>query len=97
MLNPFAGIGTTLFAASEQGIPADGIELLPIGQEIIQARRLLERALTSGGTDTLERWITYQPWKEFPERLPFCTFRITERAYPSETVDVIERYRGALQ
>ena len=36
VLDPFAGIGTTLFAASEQDIHADGIELLPIGQEIIQ-------------------------------------------------------------
>ena len=43
VLDPFAGIGTTLFAASSQGIPADGIELLPIGQEIIRARLLSER------------------------------------------------------
>ena len=97
VLDPFAGIGTTLFAASSQGISADGIELLPIGQEIIQARLLAEREMTSDDIATLERWITFHPWKECSERAPFSTIRITENAYPQETVDVIERYRGALQ
>ncbi len=97
VLDPFAGIGTALFAASEQNIHADGIELLPIGQEIIQTRLLLQSGLTTSETATLERWIASQPWKEFPQRVPFSTFRITESAYPSETVDAIERYRGAMQ
>ena len=97
VLDPFAGIGTTLFAASSQGIPADGIELLPIGQEIIRARLLSERELTSNDLVTLERWITSLPWKECSERVPFRTLRITENAYPPETVVAIERYRGALQ
>lgn len=97
VLDPFAGIGTALFAASEQNIHADGIELLPIGQEIIQTRLLLQNGLTTSETATLERWIASQPWKEFPQRVPFSTFRITESAYPSETVDAIERYRGAMQ
>jgi DNA modification methylase len=96
VLDPFAGIGTTLFAASEQNIHADGIELLPIGQEIIQTRLLLLKGLTSCEIATLERWVVSQPWKEFSERVPFSTFRITEGAYPPETVEAIERYRGAL-
>lgn len=97
VLDPFAGIGTTLFAASSQGISADGIELLPIGQEIIRARLLSERKLTSDDIVTFERWIASLPWKEFPERLPFSTIRITENAYPPETSAAIERYRAALQ
>ena len=97
VLDPFAGIGTTLFAASSQGIAADGIELLPIGQEIIRARLLSERELTSNDFATLERWITSLPWKEGAARVPFSTLRITENAYPPETVVAIERYRGALQ
>lgn len=32
ILDPFAGSGTALFAASKMGIDADGIELLPTGQ-----------------------------------------------------------------
>ena len=97
VLDPFAGIGTTLFAASSQGIAADGIELLPVGQEIIRTRLLSEKDLTPNDITTLERWITSLPWKEFPERVPFSTIRITENAYPPETVEAIERYRGALQ
>lgn len=97
VLDPFAGIGTTLFAASSQGIPADGIELLPIGQEIIQARLLSEREMTSDDCATLEHWITSHPWKEYSEKVPFSTIRITENAYPPETTEAIERYRAALR
>ena len=97
VLDPFAGIGTTLFAASEQNIHADGIELLPIGQEIIQARILLEKGLSPNDIATLELWINSQPWNGFPEKVPFSTIRITEGAYPSDTVEAIERYRGAMQ
>ena len=97
VLDPFAGIGTTLFAASSQGISADGIELLPIGQEIIHARLLSEREISSDDLTTLEHWITSSPWKESSEKVAFSTIRITENAYPPETVEAIERYRGALQ
>ncbi len=97
VLDPFAGIGTTLFAASSQGIPADGIELLPIGQEIIHARLLSEREMASDDLATLEHWITALPWNECSERVSFSTIRITENAYPQETIEAIERYRGALQ
>ncbi|MXZ01672.1 site-specific DNA-methyltransferase, partial [Candidatus Poribacteria bacterium] len=97
VLDPFAGIGTTLFAASVQGISADGIELLPIGQEIIHTRLLAEREMTSDDIATLEHWVTDLPWKESSENVPFSSIRITENAYPEETVAAIERYRGALQ
>lgn len=96
LLDPFAGIGTSLFAASENGIHADGIELLPIGQELIHTRILLQEGLSSDDTATLKRWVSSQPWKECQERVPFSTIRITEGAYPSHTVDAIERYRGAM-
>lgn len=97
VLDPFAGIGTTLFAAGSLGIAADGIELLPIGQEIIRARLLSERELTADDITAIERWIISLPWKECSERVGFSTIRITENGYPPETVEAIEKYRGALQ
>ena len=39
ILDPFAGSGTALFAAIAKGINADGIELLPIGQQIINTKK----------------------------------------------------------
>ena len=40
LLDPFAGSGTALFAASQLGCDAEGVELLSIGQEIIKVRSL---------------------------------------------------------
>lgn len=97
VLDPFAGIGTTLFAASAQGIAADGIELLPIGQEVIRARLLSERELTLEDKGVLEHWVNARPWKGCAKKVPFQTIQITENAYPPETVAAIEKYRGALQ
>ncbi len=53
ILDPFAGSGTALFVASTKGIDADGIELLPIGQQIINSKRVLESEFTTGDIDIL--------------------------------------------
>jgi DNA modification methylase len=97
VLDPFAGIGTTLFAASSAGLSSDGIELLPIGQEVIRARLSLESEFTSKDRIKLEHWIRDAPWKKLEARIPLNMLRITEGAYPLETVEAIERYLSALQ
>jgi tRNA G10 N-methylase Trm11 len=56
ILDPFAGSGTALFTASAMGLDADGIELLPIGRQIISTKRLLENEFTANDFDELERW-----------------------------------------
>src|SRR4030043_1203637 len=56
VLDPFAGSGTALFAISERGIDADGIELLPIGQQIVSTKKLLESEFTAEDFAVLKKW-----------------------------------------
>ncbi len=97
VLDPFAGSGTTLFAAGTVGMDADGIELLPIGQQIITTRLCLEREFTADDFATVKQWLKTCPWKRSQVRYPLPKLRITDGAYSTETSDAIERYMGTLQ
>lgn len=97
VLDPFAGSGTALFAANEAGIDADGIELLPIGQQIILARRCLEKEFSTKDFTTLKRWIKDRPWHQAEIKATLLKLRITDGAYPKETLESIECYMGAWQ
>lgn len=95
ILDPFAGSGTALFVASAAGINADGIELLPIGQEIIATRKLLSWEFTSDDFAALARWSGTQPWKQSETKYPLPELRITKGAYSEQTREAIERYMAA--
>lgn len=95
VLDPFAGSGTTMFVASAVGAHAEGIELLPIGQEIISARRLLEEEFTEDDVAALRRWAATRPWEQCETARPLPELRITRGAYPEQTLDAIEMYMGA--
>ena len=97
ILDPFAGVGTALFVASRLGITSDGIELLPIGQEIIRTRLSLLEGLSDAERTTLKYWADACPWQHSEARLPLNVLRITRGAYPPATVDAIEQYLGAMQ
>jgi len=92
VLDPFAGSGTTLFAISERGADADGIELLPIGQQIVLTKKLLESEFTAEDFDALKRWSIDKPWERSRSRIPLQDLRITRSAYPEETKAAIEKY-----
>ncbi len=97
ILDPFAGSGTALFVASTIGIDADGIELLPIGQEIIKARRILDTDFTLEDFERLLNWTKLQVWKQSEKYLPLPELRITKGSYPEKTKRSIEKYLGACQ
>ena len=97
ILDPFAGVGTSLFAASQLGIAGDGIELLPVGQEIMRARLAVQGGISDAERTTLKYWADACPWQHSEARLPLSVLRITQGAYSSATIDAIERYLAAIQ
>jgi DNA modification methylase len=96
LLDPFAGSGTALFAASARGMNADGIELLPIGHQIITTKICLDKNFTKEDRATLQTWITDCPWKKTQAKKSFTVLKITKDAYPDETHTAIEQYLHAL-
>ena len=96
-LDPFAGSGTTLFAASALGIDVDGIELLPIGQQIIAAKKLLDAEFTPQDLETLRHWAELPVWQNAEQVVALPELRITKGAYPEETRASIEKYLGACE
>lgn len=97
LLDPFAGIGTSLFAASELGVDSDGIELLPVAQEIIKARATIEREFSEKFVDRLKIWVEERPWEQTTDRKVLNTLRITHGAYPPDTHAAIESYLHCLE
>jgi DNA modification methylase len=95
LLDPFAGSGTALFVAREQGLDVDGIEVLASSQALIEARLQAEQLLPAE-LATLRRWAEESVWEQCTERVPLLELRITKGAYPAETKAAIEKYLAAL-
>lgn len=97
VLDPFAGIGTTLFAATGIGLDADGIELLPIGQEVITSRlQIKEHGLSEDDRQIIKRWIDQRPWRDSQSLSHLPVLRITDGAYSHDTTRTIEQYLYAM-
>ncbi len=97
IFDPFAGSGTALFTASAMGLDADGIELLPIGQQIITTKRLIENEFTPDDFTELKRWAKSPIWLDSSERVSINELRITGGAYPEKTKEQIEKYLAAIK
>ncbi len=97
LLDPFAGSGTALFAAGAMGMKAEGIELLPIGQTVIETKQLIDWELNPTDVAEVERWSKELPWRNCCETRPINELRITRGAYPPATLENIGKYMAALR
>lgn len=97
ILDPFAGSGTALFAANELGLDADGIELLPIGQELIAARQQIDGDFTESDLWSLIRWRETKPWTKHEPDISMPVLRITKGAYPPHTEISILKFMAAIR
>lgn len=96
VLDPFAGTGTTLFTASDYGLDATGIELLPVGSEVIELRHLAQSGDTAALRAVIERWQQEKPWNHEQQTTSFPHLRITDGAFPADTQLALDRYLAAL-
>lgn len=96
LLDPFAGSGTALFAASALGLDADGIELLPIGQQIIETKKILDTEFILDDLQCLKKWLNLQIWKQAKQEYCLPEFRITKGAYSIENKKTIQQYLNCL-
>lgn len=97
LLDPFAGIGTALFAAGAFGMKAEGIEVLPIGQCVIMTKQLIDWDLEPSDVKKIAGWAKERPWERCEEERPLNELRITRNAYPKETQKLIEYYLAAIE
>ncbi|MCX6832494.1 MAG: site-specific DNA-methyltransferase [candidate division Zixibacteria bacterium] len=83
VLDPFAGSGVTLFVGCSKGLDATGIELLPVGCELIRVRKAVMQAADKAalaGAVTKFRKLAH--WKDLAPKSVFPHVRITEGAFP---------------
>jgi DNA modification methylase len=95
LLDPFAGSGTALFNAGGFGLAAEGIELLPIGQKIIDTKQIIDWEFNATDIQRLDHWLHKTPWVDHPNHQPLLELRITRGAYPEETARGIGSFLSA--
>lgn len=86
ILDPFAGAGTTLFSARECGFNSIGIELLPVGEFAVSARKAAERVNLDELREAVSqlKCISLDAVAAAGKRA-FNHITITEDAFPAET------------
>ena len=93
ILDPFAGVGTTLFAGQELGWQSYGVEILPVGTFVIKTRQALKevdaRALK---TAVMDIWEGLSGIHNSDYRMNHIS--ITKDAFPEESEAYLNKYLG---
>lgn len=85
LLDPFAGAGTALFAGQSLGWSTVGIEILPVGRAIWEARNIA-RSVDFRRLRLAVEEAKSCDWESFYDRqFRFPHVRITQRAFPERT------------
>lgn len=91
ILDPFAGVGTTLFAGQEMGWQSYGIELLPVGAFVTQTRE----AINGIDKEALSKYIK-NIWTDLNKLDSYNThinhISITKDAFPDDTELFLNKY-----
>lgn len=94
LLDPFAGVGTALFTARANGMPSIGIEVLPVGFFVMDARLAAESVAPKVFKRCVDAAAEVQ-WESFDDpdfRIPHIP--ITHGAFSRETEAEIGGYRA---
>ncbi|HQP71126.1 MAG TPA: DNA methyltransferase [Methanoculleus sp.] len=95
VLDPFAGAGTTLFAAQAAGFHATGIEVLPVGAFAIKARSALGRVDPDDLAAAVAR-LRADPLTDAPAGPGFRHLPITRGAFSPATEAALNAYLAAV-
>lgn len=97
VLDPFAGSGTSLFASAERGLDTVGIELLPIGAEVIEVRKIIFQSNNHNKlTKFLQDWIEKKPWENEKNGRKINHLKITDGAFPRKTEELLGKFLNAV-
>jgi hypothetical protein len=92
VLDPFAGSGTALFVASEMGLNAIGIELLPCSAETIQVRHAVMHADKTALANEIRGAAEKKAWLRPGEQSAYSHLQITAGAFPPENERQLGRF-----
>lgn len=91
VLDPFAGVGTTVFAGQELGWESYGVEVLPVGTYVMQTRQEMNEINIQKLSEVIETlWEDISKLKQhkvFINHIP-----ITKDAFPVETEELLNKY-----
>jgi len=91
ILDPFAGAGTTLFAAQELGWQSYGIEILPVGVFVMKTREAIDKVDNQKLKSIVKKlWAEIEKNCHYGYQLKHIS--ITQDAFPDETEEYINRY-----